>query len=116
MIFFYNFRVVRYEDLSLDPYKQTEEILKFFGLYFHDNIQQFLESHTKTDIGGLSSTFRNSKTAPFHWRQDLDFEEVKEIQHECDLAMRIWGYNFVINATHQKDFDPVTNFTLDNNI
>ncbi|CAB0030890.1 unnamed protein product [Trichogramma brassicae] len=110
------FSVIRYEDLSLDPFAHTDKLFKFFGLHYHENVQHFLETHTKTDIGGLSSTFRNSKTAPFHWRTELDFDEVDEIQQECDQAMKLWGYAFARNATHQKTFDPVTSCKLlDNN-
>ncbi|XP_011501740.1 PREDICTED: carbohydrate sulfotransferase 4-like isoform X3 [Ceratosolen solmsi marchali] len=106
------FRVIRYEDLSVDPYSHTEKLFEFYGLHFHENVQRFLDTHTKTDIGGLSSTFRNSKAAPFHWRNDLDFEEVEEIQQECNLAMKLWGYVFALNETHQRYFDPVTNYSL----
>lgn len=104
--------MVRYEDLSVEPYSHTTELFKFYGLDFHDDVKRFLDTHTKTDIGGLSSTFRNSKAAPFHWRSELDFDEVEEIQQECGLAMRIWGYTFAHNSTHQRYFDPVTDYSL----
>ncbi|XP_037035043.1 carbohydrate sulfotransferase 1-like [Bradysia coprophila] len=47
------FKVVRYEELSLDPFKVTEEILKFYGLPFDEMVKTFLESHTKQDIGNI---------------------------------------------------------------
>lgn len=65
---------MRYEDLSLEPYKGVKELFEFFGLDFHSEVKLFLDTHTKTDAGGVSSTFRNSKAAPFHWRQDLTFK------------------------------------------
>ncbi|XP_018300839.1 carbohydrate sulfotransferase 5 isoform X2 [Mycetomoellerius zeteki] len=107
-----SFRVVRYEDLSVDPYKHVQELYNFYGLNFHINVKKFLDTHTKNDVGGVSSTFRNSKVAPFHWRTDLDFEEVHEIQKVCATAMRLWGYVMALNSTHQKDFDPITNYRL----
>ncbi|XP_011870858.1 PREDICTED: carbohydrate sulfotransferase 6-like isoform X2 [Vollenhovia emeryi] len=107
-----SFRVVRYEDLSVDPYKHVQELYDFYGLNFHANVKRFLDTHTKNDMGGVSSTFRNSKVAPFHWRADLDFEEVREIQKVCATAMRLWGYVMALNSTHQKDFDPITNYRL----
>ncbi|XP_058808563.1 carbohydrate sulfotransferase 4 isoform X2 [Phymastichus coffea] len=110
-----SFRVIRYEDLSVEPYVNTQKLFEFYGLNFHDNVREFLDSHTKIDIGGLSSTFRNSKTAPFHWRAQLDYEEVEEIQQECNLAMRLWGYAFAHNASHQRYFDPVIDFKLRKN-
>jgi len=105
-------RVVRYEDLSVDPYKHVKELYNFYGLNFHVNVKRFLDTHTKNDVGGVSSTFRNSKVAPFHWRADLDFEEVREIQKVCATAMQLWGYVMALNSTHQKDFDPITNYRL----
>lgn len=105
-------RVVRYEDLSVDPYRHVKELYNFYGLNFHTNVKKFLDTHTKNDVGGVSSTFRNSKVAPFHWRADLDFEEVHEIQRVCATAMRLWGYVMALNSTHQKDFDPITNYQL----
>ncbi|XP_063989034.1 carbohydrate sulfotransferase 5-like isoform X1 [Diachasmimorpha longicaudata] len=107
-----NFKVIRYEDLSLDPFAHAKELYEFYGLDFHPNVQRFLETHTKTDAGGVSSTFRNSKAAPFHWRNDLDFEEVQEIQSVCSNAMRLWGYKFALNDTHQKKFNPLMDYQL----
>ncbi|XP_017763132.1 PREDICTED: carbohydrate sulfotransferase 4-like isoform X1 [Eufriesea mexicana] len=108
----YTFRVVRYEDLSVDPYKHVKELYNFYGLDFHANVKKFLDTHTKNDVGGVSSTFRNSKVAPFHWRTDLDFEEVDEIQRVCATAMRLWGYVMASNSSHQKDFDPLIDYKL----
>lgn len=86
------FKVVRYEDLSLEPFKLTKEILTFYGLPFDPDVEDFLDSHTRTDIGGVSSTFRDSKTAPFHWMRDLAFDEIDYIQQHCTEAMNLWGY------------------------
>ena len=64
----------------MDPYNNTKDIFNFFGFSFHKNVIEFLDTHTKTNIGGVSSTFRDSKTAPFKWRERLKKEEVLEIQ------------------------------------
>ncbi|XP_046670248.1 carbohydrate sulfotransferase 5-like [Homalodisca vitripennis] len=110
----HTFKTMRYEDLSLDPYSGVKQLFKFFGLDFHPQVKAFLDSHTKTDAGGVSSTFRNSKAAPFHWRQDLTHKEVRAIQRVCRPAMAAWGYQLAHNASHQRDFNPITkHFTLD---
>ncbi|KAF7994922.1 hypothetical protein HCN44_004394 [Aphidius gifuensis] len=108
-----NFMVVRYEDFSLDPYTNTENLYKFYGLDLHKKVKYFLDTHTSRDFGGVSSTFRNSKTAPFHWRNDLAFEEVEEIQSVCSNAMRLWGYQLALNHTHQKEFHPLMDYQLE---
>lgn len=97
----------RYEDLSLKPYEKVENILHFFGFEMHSSIIKFLDTHTKVNYGGVSSTYRDSKSAPFHWRNDLTFDEVESIQHACKSAMKLWGYALTVNETHQKSFNPV---------
>lgn len=41
------FLAMRYEDLSLDPYKMVNQLLNFYGLDFHPNVRFFLDTHTK---------------------------------------------------------------------
>nr|CAI5839833.1 unnamed protein product [Callosobruchus analis] len=69
--------VMRYEDLSLNPYDHVRSLFDFLGLYLHKEVINFLDSHTKINIGGVSSTFRDSKSAPFHWKTDLNYTEVQ---------------------------------------
>ncbi|KAF2905273.1 hypothetical protein ILUMI_00893, partial [Ignelater luminosus] len=104
---------IRYEDLSVDPYENVEELFKFFGLHFHPQVKSFLDSHTKANSGGVSSTFRNSKNAPFHWRTDLNFSEVQYIEENCDQAMKLWGYVKAYNESHLREFHPLTLYTID---
>uniref|UniRef100_A0A182MNT2 Sulfotransferase domain-containing protein n=1 Tax=Anopheles culicifacies TaxID=139723 RepID=A0A182MNT2_9DIPT len=96
------FRVVRYEDLSLNPYKMTKEILQFYGLPYNVEVEAFLDTHTKQDIGGVSSTYRDSKSTPFHWMKKLPFYEVKTIQDSCRGAMKSWGYRI---ATSERELE-----------
>lgn len=108
------FRAVRYEDISLNPYKGAESLLNFFGRYYGPTVKRFLDTHTKINVGGVSSTFRNSRVAPFHWRNDLSHSEVLSIQRKCLTAMSVWGYVKAHNASHQKTFNPITgSFKLD---
>lgn len=89
----------------------TQDILQFYGLPFDPEVEEFLDSHTKSDIGGVSSTFRDSKSAPFHWIKDLSFKEVLVIQDSCTKAMELWGYKKATNETIiDKDFDPMLEF------
>lgn len=82
-------------------------MFEFYGLTFHPDVKSYLETHTKNNSGGQFSTFRDSKTAPFHWRNDLNFVEVEEIQRVCATAMKLWGYVLAVNETHQKEFNPI---------
>lgn len=107
------FKAVRYEDLSLDPYKETQDILSFYGLPFDPLVEEFLDSHTRSDIGGVSSTFRDSKSAPFHWIHELKFDEIDDIQANCKKAMQLWGYRVADETTiDEKTFNPIGEFSL----
>ena len=110
-------RIFRYEDFSMDPYNNTRDVFKFFGFTMHRRVTNFLDTHTKANIGGVSSTFRDSKTAPFKWRERLSEDEVYAIQDSCAEAMALWGYKSLTEKEDLKTFDPVYNlehFTLGN--
>jgi len=97
----------RYEDFSMNPANNTAEVFKFFGLSVHHTVVQFLDSHTKSNKGGVSSTFRDSKTAPFKWREQLTMSEVVKIQDSCKEAMHLWGYARVEKESELRTFSPV---------
>ena len=71
--------MVRYEDFSSNPVTKTRKIFDFFGFNFSQKVNQFLESHTKTERLG-TDTFRDTKTAPFKWTGKLNKTEVFKIQ------------------------------------
>lgn len=68
-----------------------------------------MSSHTTENVGGVSSTFRDSKTTPFHWRNDFvgNFSLVTNIQNTCDAAMKLWGYSTVDDAAQLLTFNPL---------
>jgi len=97
----------RYEDFSMNPVENTQKVFNFFGLSVHSTVTAFLDSHTKTNKGGVSSTFRDSKSAPFKWREQLTMQEVTRIQDSCKEAMQLWGYARVEEGSKLKTFSPV---------
>ncbi|XP_074025574.1 carbohydrate sulfotransferase 5 [Leptinotarsa decemlineata] len=106
------FRALRYEDLSLNPEEIVEDLFDFLGLYFHRDVKRFIDSHTRINVGGVSSTFRDSKNAPFHWRMDLNYTEVQYIEENCDEAMKLWGYVRSKNASSMREFNPLTAYDI----
>lgn len=90
-----------------------------FHLDAHLNLSFYINAHIdigfhflQVNVGGVSSTYRDSKSAPFHWRQDLSFSEVRAIQDACGPAMKYWGYVKAENASHQLVFNPIVNLTI----
>lgn len=72
---------MRYEDISFNTEKLAREVLDFFHLTYVKAVEKFLATHTQNSKGGVSSTFRDSKTAPIHWVKDLTFAEVNRVDY-----------------------------------
>ncbi|QQP35229.1 Carbohydrate sulfotransferase 4like [Caligus rogercresseyi] len=108
------FMVFRYEDFSQDPYIHSETVLRFFNFAYTESIRDFLRSHTGVNKGGVSSTFRDSNKAPYHWIKDLSPEEVRRIQGPCREAMKAWGYIPMGERDYiePQGFKPLGNYTL----
>ena len=67
--------------------------MQYFGFEFNDSVKKFLDSHTKSNEGKkVFNTFRESKTVPFRWIQELSFPKISQIQTACKEAMDAWGY------------------------
>ena len=104
------FRVIRYEDFCEDIRSNARSLLHFFGFQMHPRVVNFIESHTHSDKGGVSSTFRDSKNAPYHWRHELSLEEVLDIQHKCDKALRLWGYKTANTPKELENLQPLLQY------
>lgn len=108
-----SFSVVRFEELALNPYEEVKSILDFLGLYMHENVINFLDSHTNESNLNPYSTVRKSDSVPFRWREQLNFSEAKIIEEKCAVPMKLWGYVPVKDEVSMKNFTPITNYTLD---
>ena len=81
--------MVRYEDLSLDPVNKTRQIFDFLSFKFSPQVSEFLESHSKTERQE-TDTIRDTKTAPFKWREKLNKTEVLRIQVGIQFSFDIF--------------------------
>ena len=106
------YRVIRYEDFCKDIKTNAKTLLQFFKFKMHPRVINFIESHTHENMGGVSSTFRDSKNAPYHWRNELNFSEVQVIQEKCSLAMELWGYRKANTQQELKELDPLMKYNL----
>lgn len=108
------FKVIRYEDLSLNPFKKTKEILDFFELPFHENIKQFLRTHTIYSDGNSMSRFRESKNTALSWLHHITSVELNQTQSECGKALDLWGYRKVNTKNELNgNFYPLLPFPFD---
>lgn len=103
--------LVRYEDLCLYPFNQTDQILDFLSLPKRPIIEKYLEDSTSSKRAeevlltaehhkgakrrkgeNPYSTKRDSKVTVFAWRQKIKPSEVEEIQSVCSETMEELGY------------------------
>ena len=101
--------MVRYEDLCLYPFNQTDQILNFLSLPKRPIIEKYLEESTsskraeemlltaehkrsKNKNENPYSTKRDSKVTVFAWRQKIKPSEVEEIQSVCSETLNELGY------------------------
>ncbi|TRY63959.1 hypothetical protein TCAL_08236 [Tigriopus californicus] len=111
--------LVRYEDLSLNPYERVKNILQFLELPQNSGVNNFIKTHTETDQNptvsqntkqgtGIfvdpSGTYRNSKTTAFAWRHQMDLEKIHRIQEMCAIPMEKGGYKLI--DTMKQKYDP----------
>ena len=90
--------LIRFEDMTLQPYRAAKDILRFLRLPWHSHIRSFLNSHLQPQLIKIEENFfntyrRNSREVAFAWRDKLDFEQVREIQNVCQASMDILGYH-----------------------
>nr|CAB3230830.1 carbohydrate sulfotransferase 1 [Phallusia mammillata] len=97
---------IRYEDLAMDPFKYTEEIYKFAGLEFKQEIRNWIKLNTQQDPAQHSpwTTKRNSTSTMEAWRKHLPFKTVSQIQQNCPKVLDLYGYKPVYNETQLHDF------------
>ncbi|XP_004926985.1 carbohydrate sulfotransferase 4 [Bombyx mori] len=101
--------LLRFEELALNLNSTMQKLLKFLRLEHKQALDEYLNSHTNTEVSGVTSTFRISRDVPFRWKDTLNFEYADRIQATCKGAMKLWGYRIAHNARHMasKDFDPL---------
>jgi hypothetical protein len=105
-----NMKIVRYEDMAMDPIKLTNSIYDFLGLQITPEIEEFLKVSTQVEdnhkyrVGEeflkAYSTSRKSSENINKWRLHMDFNLLKEVQKRCSKMMETYKYmNFIDEKT-----------------
>ena len=53
------------------------------------------------------NTFRDTQSIKNHWKKEMEFEEVAQIQQKCQKALRLWGYKDANDEFDLFRFNPV---------
>ncbi|OXA40688.1 Carbohydrate sulfotransferase 4 [Folsomia candida] len=109
------FKVLRYEDVSLNVPLAAKTILPFFRLSYHSKVKQFAMLHSRLTRKGEFGTYRNSKKVAFSWFNFYrnNVTRLDRIQNSCEEAMDLWGYKPLdINRLEVDDDGYQGNYTL----
>jgi len=113
-------KLVRYEDLSMDPEDISRDMLDFLDLPFTEGIAEYIETHTSKEKLRLVKnkrtkkiqqkknpygTARNSSATAFAWRDKLSFEKTRRIQKVCQDPMAKLGYKLMETEEDMKSED-----------
>jgi hypothetical protein len=111
--------LIRYEDLSINPYDTVEKIIEFLDIPPRpEYIDKYLATHTgkerdedssktKNNVKELSNPYGtkrlSSETTAFKWRFSMEEEMIKSIEETCQVPMEKLGYaKYSINATNEE--------------
>ena len=92
-----NFHLLRYEDFASHPWKVSQRLLDFLGLRANIKTDTFIHTHM-TDVKGKSrgknvfDTVMKSSAAVSNWRHRTRMPQVRNVQAQCQQAMRVLGY------------------------
>ena len=97
--------LVRYEDISLNPIKLSDELLKFLDLRNSSYVKNYILNHTQ-GIQPIKrtaySTYRNSTNEAFKWRNNIAENDIIDVQTGCRDSMEILGYNPITNIPENR--------------
>lgn len=102
--------LTRYEDLVRDPLGQLAEWYRFTGLTSSRRLEAWAYNITHWPTSNADRTSfnplgvqKNADVVSQAWRKHLDFQEVKEVQSTCQLAMQVFGYRQVESVEELRD-------------
>ena len=90
-----NYRVVRYEDVALNPRVISEDLFNFAGLAMRGKVRRWLKKATTTRSRSHWSTMQMSNETAVAWRKTIDFELLDQIQKAFKESMETLGYTIV---------------------
>ena len=99
------FRVIRYEDLTLNTLNTTRELYSFAGFDWSGSVDEWIKTLTKnTKQSGAYSVFRNASAAIDGWRNAPE-PLVRAVENICGDLMDFLGYE----KLRKQDIDNTVN-------
>ncbi len=90
------YRLVRYEDLVLNPVKVTRELYGFIGVTYSDSVERFITENTNSSANSSSqlfSTSRRSDETADKWKHVLNSSVIHSVDSVCSKILHTLGYS-----------------------
>ena len=108
-----HYKLVRYEDLTINPLGQAVSIYKFLGIHFPKEIRYWIDLSRRmvvsesTQYNAMSTVRRNWTENAFRWKHAFSISVVTKIQDLCNTSMPLLGYDSI--ETDEQLFSPHNN-------
>ncbi|XP_038050117.1 carbohydrate sulfotransferase 3-like [Patiria miniata] len=106
------YKLIRYEDMALEPLRFAKDIYNFLKLPLHPQVTDWVKSNTQENTQKSSKVFntkKNSTEAAQSWRNTLSFKEAKDVEKKCGDVMELLGYRLVESEEDLTNYEvPVT--------
>ncbi len=90
------YKLVRYEDLALNPLSVTQDIYNFLEMPLPFRVSHWLDVNTQQSNDGRNKlTSRNSSETAVQWKTELGRDVIDDIQAKCSSILNTLGYNIV---------------------
>ncbi|XP_006816789.1 carbohydrate sulfotransferase 1-like [Saccoglossus kowalevskii] len=100
-----HYKIVRFEDLAIDPIGVAEEIYRFIGIDLPVEVTSWIQAKTKHEEYGEGrlNRSRNSTATADSWRHVLTFSEVNLIQNVCTDIINDMHYKMLSSENQLQD-------------
>ena len=100
-------RILGYENMTNQMDTSLNNVVHFFGMPMHAKMKEFVQTHTKAPPGARQevwNTFRDTDALKDHWKHEMAWSEVLDIQAKCRQALKYWGYDILQNEEELNSF------------
>lgn len=87
-----NYIIVRFEDLVTSPRTTIDNILKFTGLDWHDDVLKHHRLHSGHSVGNTDNSAPINKHNTRKWTSGLDSNQVSIINNLCSVLAKRFNY------------------------
>ena len=104
-----SYRIIRYEDLAVQPVKEAHALYNYIGISPDDHLLKWAEGvmkgHKNVKENDLGTVRNNATDAAQRWRKTLNIDLVLQIQEACDKFMEMFGYTKVFTEMELHDYE-----------